>query len=55
MTVNTIRFYERRGLAAKTRRSTGYFRVYGALDLERIRLIRRMQAREFSLREIGES
>lgn len=54
MTVDTIRFYEKSGSLPKARRSTGHFRVYGPLDLERVRFIRQMQAPGFSLREIGE-
>ena len=54
MTVDTIRFYEKLGLLPTARRSTGHFRVYGPLDLERVRFIQQMQALGFSLREIGE-
>jgi len=54
MTVDAIRFYEKRGLLPKAQRSTGHFRVYSPRDLERVRFIRQMQALGFSLREIRE-
>jgi DNA-binding transcriptional MerR regulator len=54
MTVDGIRFYEKRGLLPKAVRSAGRFRQYSAHDLERIRFIRRMQALGFSLKEIRE-
>ncbi len=54
ITVDAIRFYEKRGLLPKAQRSTGHFRVYGPRDLERVRFIRQMQALGFSLREIRE-
>jgi DNA-binding transcriptional MerR regulator len=52
MTVDGIRFYEKRGLLPKARRTAGRFRLYSAHDLERVRFIRQMQALGFSLREI---
>lgn len=54
MTVDAIRFYEKRGLLPKAQRSAGHFRVYSPGDLERVRFIRQMQALGFSLREIRE-
>lgn len=54
MTVDAIRFYEKRGLLPKAERSAGHFRVYSHGDLERVRFIRQMQALGFSLREIRE-
>jgi DNA-binding transcriptional MerR regulator len=54
MTVDAIRFYEKRGLLPKAQRSTGRFRVYSSRDVERVRFIRQMQALGFSLREIRE-
>ena len=54
MTVDDIRFYEKRGLLPKAQRSTGHFRIYSPRDLERVRFIRQMQALGFSLREIRE-
>ena len=54
LTVDAIRFYERRHLLPKATRSTGGFRLYTADDIERLRFIRQMHALGFSLREIGE-
>jgi DNA-binding transcriptional MerR regulator len=54
MTVDAIRFYEKRGLLPKAQRSSGHFRVYSPRDLERVRFIRQMQALGFSLSEIQE-
>ena len=54
MTVDAIRFYEKRGLLPKAQRSAGRFRVYSPSDLERVRFIRQMQVLGFSLREIRE-
>ena len=52
LSVDTIRFYERRGLLPKPRRTTGKFRLYTSDDLERLRSIRRLQSLGFSLKEI---
>jgi MerR family copper efflux transcriptional regulator len=52
--IQTIRFYERKGLVApEGRRDSGY-RVYGRDALKRILFIRHAQEIGFSLREIGE-
>lgn len=54
LTVDAIRFYEKRRLLPKAMRTTGRFRMYTADDIQRIRFIQRMQALGFSLREIRE-
>ena len=54
LTVDAIRFYEKRRLLPKAMRTTGRFRMYTADDIERIRFIQRMQALGFSLKEIRE-
>lgn len=52
--VETVRFYERRGLlAAPPRRPSGY-RMYGDEVVRRLRFIRRAQELGFSLAEIEE-
>jgi MerR family copper efflux transcriptional regulator len=52
--VETIRFYERRGLVQQPpRRGTGY-RVYQPGDVTRIRFIKNAQALGFTLKEIGD-
>jgi DNA-binding transcriptional MerR regulator len=54
LTVDAIRFYERRQLLPKAARSTGGFRLYTTDDIERLHFIRQMHELGFSLREIGE-
>jgi len=53
VTVETIRFYERRGLIEQPPKGTG-FRVYSADQVARIRFIKQAQQIGFSLSEIGE-
>lgn len=52
LTVDSIRFYERRKLLPKPPRSAGRFRLYGSDDVERLLFIRQMHGLGFSLREI---
>jgi len=52
--VETIRFYERRGLIEQPPKPYGGFRTYPRETVERIRFIRQAQELGFSLREIGE-
>ena len=52
LTVDAIRFYEKRKLLPRAARTPGRFRRYTLEDIERIHFIRRMQALGFSLREI---
>jgi MerR family mercuric resistance operon transcriptional regulator len=51
--VETIRFYQRRGLLTKPTRDGG-IRRYGVDDLRRLRFIRQAQAAGFTLEEIKE-
>ena len=51
--VETIRFYQRKGLLAEPTRETG-IRRYGSDDLRRLRFIRQAQAAGFTLQEIRE-
>lgn len=51
--VETVRYYQRRGLMETPPRSAGR-RLYAADDLRRLRFIRAAQAAGFSLDEIGE-
>ena len=52
--VETVRFYERKGLIAQPPRpANGGFRRYPEDSIERIRFIRKSQEIGFSLREIG--
>jgi len=50
--VETVRYYERRGLVAQPERVAGAYRRYGADHIHRIRFIRRAQELGFNLEEI---
>lgn len=52
LTIDAIRFYERRSLLPKPSRTEGRFRLYTDDDLQRLEFIRAMQSLGFSLREI---
>lgn len=57
--VETVRFYQRRGLLGTPERpsgsgSAGGFRRYGDDDVRRLRFIRSAQAAGFTLEQIGE-
>ncbi len=52
--VETIRFYQRKGLLTKPERRCGRIRHYGEEDLIRIRFIKAAQRLGFRLAEIGE-
>lgn len=52
--VETIRFYERRGLIAQPTRPESGFRTYAPDAVRRVRFIQRSKALGFSLREIKE-
>jgi DNA-binding transcriptional MerR regulator len=54
LTVDAIRFYEKRRLLPKAVRSAGRFRLYGASTVEQLQFIQQMQGLGFSLREVGE-
>ena len=51
--VETIRYYQRRGLLSTPRRGDGV-RRYGADALKRLRFIRSAQAAGFTLEQVGE-
>lgn len=51
--VETVRYYQRRGLLSEASARKGAFRVYGDEELTRLRFIRRAQALGFSLDEIA--
>ena len=52
--VETVRYYQRRGLLPEPARPPGEVRRYGDDDVRRLRFIRRAQAAGFTLEEIGE-
>lgn len=51
--VETIRFYQRKGLLQQPTRESGY-RRYGSEDVRRLRFIRQAQSAGFTLEEIKE-
>lgn len=53
-TIDTVRFYERRGLIAEPARTASNYRVYPEEDVARLRFIGRAKALGFSLNEIKE-
>lgn len=54
MHVETVRFYQRKGLLRVPDRPAGKIRRYGAADVARIRFIRSAQRLGFSLDEIAQ-
>ncbi len=52
--VETIRFYQRKGLMPIPERAQGSIRRYGAADLARVRFIKSSQRLGFSLDEVAE-
>lgn len=52
--VETVRYYQRRGLLIEPARPHGEVRRYGDEDLRRLKFIRAAQAAGFTLAEIGE-
>ena len=51
--VETVRFYQRRGLIDEPQRPGGGYRTYRAIDVGRLRFIRRAQTLGFTLDEIA--
>src|SRR6266852_8684670 len=52
--LETVRFYERRGLLAKPQRSASGYRLFPSEAARRLRFIRRAKELGFSLKEIRE-
>ena len=52
--VETLRFYERRGLLPKPPRTAANYRIYSEEDVRRIRFVKQAQQLGFSLTEIEE-
>jgi MerR family mercuric resistance operon transcriptional regulator len=52
--VETVRYYQRRGLLAEPARPPGEVRRYGEHDVKRLKFIRAAQAAGFTLNEIKE-
>jgi MerR family mercuric resistance operon transcriptional regulator len=51
--VETVRYYQRRGLVDEPKRRTGTIRRYGVDAVKRLRFVRRAQELGFTLEEIG--
>jgi MerR family mercuric resistance operon transcriptional regulator len=52
LSIDTIRFYERKALVPRAPRTMGQFRLYTAHDVARLTFIKQMQGLGFSLQEI---
>ncbi len=52
--IETLRYYERRGLVARPRRSTANYRLYPGETVRQVRFVKRAQELGFSLKEIKE-
>jgi MerR family mercuric resistance operon transcriptional regulator len=52
VSVQAIRFYERRRLLKKPPRTSSGYRIYSEQDLENVKVIRQCQHFRFTLREI---
>jgi DNA-binding transcriptional MerR regulator len=52
--IQTVRFYERRGILQEPARTTSGYRSYGENDLEALCFIRRSQGLGFTLQEISQ-
>ncbi|MCA9447491.1 MAG: MerR family transcriptional regulator [Candidatus Omnitrophica bacterium] len=52
--IETIRFYERKGLLPRPPRSSGGYRQYSTETISRVRFIKRSQELGFSLKEVAE-
>src|SRR5215472_2143210 len=52
LSIDTIRFYERKALVPRAPRTMGQFRLYTAGDVARLTFIKQMQGLGFSLQEI---
>ena len=54
LTVDTVRFYENKGLVQASQRSDAGYRLFSADDLARLQFIKRAKAVGFTLDEISE-
>jgi MerR family copper efflux transcriptional regulator len=52
--IETLRYYEKRGLLQEPERSPAGYRAYGPETVRRVRFIRRAQELGFTLREIAD-
>ncbi len=54
VTIDTVRFYERRGLVAEPNRTASNYRIYSAGEVVRLKFIKKAKSLGFSLKEIQE-
>ncbi len=54
VTIDTVRFYERRGLVAEPKRTASNYRIYSADEIARLKFIKKAKSLGFSLNEIKE-
>ncbi|HUF99667.1 MAG TPA: MerR family transcriptional regulator [Ilumatobacter sp.] len=52
LSLRTIRYYEEAELVLPSGRSSGGFRLYTELDIERLRLVKHMKSLDFSIEEM---
>ena len=52
--VETIRYYQRRGLLSEPKRPLGGIRRYGSADIDRLKFVKTAQQLGFSLDEVGD-
>lgn len=52
--VETIRFYQRKGLLPEPERPAGSIRRYGSVDVDRVRFVKSAQRLGFSLAEVAQ-
>ena len=53
LSLRTVRYYEEVGLVAPTARTEGGFRLYSELDVQRLLLIKSMNAFDLALEDMG--
>lgn len=54
VSVQTVRYYERRGLLPEPKRTRSGYRAYGPADVQRLSFVRRAKDLGFTLSEVGE-
>jgi DNA-binding transcriptional MerR regulator len=54
VSIDAIHFYERQGLLKRSPRTEGGFRLFGAVESETLKFVRKAQELGFSLNEIRE-
>ncbi len=52
VTIDTVRFYERRGLVAEPERTASNYRIYSSGEIARLKFIKKAKTLGFSLNEI---